>query len=504
MKQAKRAPVFVLAMLVGLTGLSLEAYASKATKNLKKAAQKLSTVTGFVPPDDARMAQAEEMIKAVGEQDDADAAKTLLGLLQMPYESASVEVTITEYAHDALKGTTKKGAHDVVRGMLKKAKKHSDMVVTLAEIVGAWQEPESAQSLVPLLESKNEQIVIAAARGLGNLRLKDGIDGLINVYGDWRKRGGEPIDVIGKALYDITGQALVEEADWKKWWGDSKADWTPESRTADSGDSDTSTRDIPKHWQKDDPPAFNGELKVTSKRVVIILDVSGSMHIRQYVESDEPKGGGENVGGGTSDDTDGQSLGGSDAPKLKEDPNKDGYKPKKCTFHQCPGAKGTGPECPSDEKLPKYYSRMKRLSRQIAELVKGFKGGTKFNMVSYSTAAKTWKGAKLITATPGNKAKAQKWIKALEPGGATRSDLALELAFQVAGADTFIFVTDGAPTNPKGRPYPAERWRELLDKIKRKNRKRKIRIDVVAIADGHTDFAVDLADENRGEYLTVD
>ena len=81
---------------------------------------------------------------------------------------------------------------------------------------------------------------------------------------------------------------------------------------------------------------------------------------------------------------------------------------------------------------------------------------------------------------------------------------AVQKAFTFKEADTFVFVTDGAPTNPKGRPYPTERWRELLDDVKRLNKRRKVKIDVIAIADGHTDFAVDLADESGGAYVVVD
>ena len=48
------------------------------------------------------------------------------------------------------------------------------------------------------------------------------------------------------------------------------------------------------------------------------------------------------------------------------------------------------------------------------------------------------------------------------------------------------------------------RWRELLDVVKQMNKTRKVRIDVITIRDGHTGFATDLAEENRGQYLSVD
>ena len=82
-------------------------------------------------------------------------------------------------------------------------------------------------------------------------------------------------------------------------------------------------------------------------------------------------------------------------------------------------------------------------------------------------------------------------------------DKALELAFGFEEADTIIFVTDGAPTNAAGRTFEATRWRDLLDQVKRLNKDRHVKIDVIGIAEGHTDFARGLATENSGTYTRV-
>ena len=92
----------------------------------------------------------------------------------------------------------------------------------------------------------------------------------------------------------------------------------------------------------------------------------------------------------------------------------------------------------------------------------------------------------------------------LQPSGATSADRALELAFKVSEADALVFVTDGAPTNPAGRPYPPDRYRELLDRVKKLNQKRKVTIHVIAISSGNTAFSSGLAEENKGQYLVVD
>ena len=147
---------------------------------------------------------------------------------------------------------------------------------------------------------------------------------------------------------------------------------------------------------------------------------------------------------------------------------------------------------------------MARLSRAAQRLVKGLPKNTKFNMIAYSTETRTWKGKALTTASPGNKAKAIGWLEGLRAGGVTRSDVAVEQAFSFRDADTIIFVTDGAPTNSSGKVLEDEKVTDFLAEIRRQNRVRKVKIDVIAIAEGHTTFATELAGQNDGQYVTVD
>ena len=52
-------------------------------------------------------------------------------------------------------------------------------------------------------------------------------------------------------------------------------------------------------------------------------------------------------------------------------------------------------------------------------------------------------------------------------------------------------------------PMLAEGHRKLNDEVKRLNKNRHVKIDVLAIAEGHTDFARNLAAESGGTYSTV-
>lgn len=490
-----------LAALALLATLA-EAAPGDAVKKMQAAVAKLAQEKGAVAADDARLAEADAAFDAVAKEGGADAAKALMQLMAAPFPSATVEVFMAEHARDALVALEPGPGRDEVRSTLDKKKKDIRMVVPLAQVVSAWKEPASVAPLAALLEQKDDRVVMAGARGLGALERKEGVKPLIAAFGALREAGGEPLEAVGNALYAITGQAFKTPEDWLKWWEPLEASWDPSQKQKDTGGG-TKTR----HFQPKDPPDMFESMQIKSKKVVIILDVSGSMHIRNYIEEATEGPARPAEAGGTSTDKAPPAGGGTNlgAPPLPPGvtPGAPGYKPKKCIFGQCPGAKGTGPECPSDENLPIYYSRMERLKRQVERTIRSFQPSVRFNLVVYSTDARQWQKGSLVDANEKNKRSAIDFIQGQQANGATSADKAIDLAFTVEEADTFVFVTDGAPTNPAGRPYDEGRWRELLDEVKRKNKVRKVKIDVIAIAEGHTNFARGLAAENGGQYVTV-
>ncbi|MCO5170184.1 MAG: VWA domain-containing protein [Planctomycetes bacterium] len=499
-----------LALLLGLV-LSTPTPAGAAgdgLKKLKAALDKLAQVPADASPapDDARLTDARSAIEAVAQQGDVEGARALLGLLVTPFPNATVEVFVAEHARDGLVAMEAGAGRDEVRGQLEKKKRDPRLIVPLAEVISAWSEEASVRVLADLLAQRDERQVVAGARGLARLRRKECIRPLISAFGNLQAAGGEPFEAVGSALLTLTGQGFRTAQDWTKWWETNEATWDPSQRNAAGG----ATRTRP--FQPDAPSMFES-MTIRSKKVVIVLDISGSMHIRNYVldpieEAPPPRG--RDQGGDGSRTREGEDAPQS-GPKPQQgaplppgvDPDAPGYKKKPCTFNQCPGARGTGPECPSDENLPNWYRRHDRLMRQVSAVIRAFKPDVKFNMVAFSSDARPWKPNALQPANDRNKQEALRWVEALQPSGATLAEKAMELAFKYEEADTIIFVTDGAPTNPAGRPYDQTRWRDLLDEVKRLNKTRKVTIDVIAIAEGHTDFARGLARENNGTYVTV-
>lgn len=475
-----RGALLALVALACAAGPATAAPDSPAVRRLKQALGNLGRVEGGVAAGHPTLVEAGEAIEAVGEQDDADAARLLIQVLLTPLGSASVEVFAFDRARAALAGMSSPAAHEEVRATLDKRKRDPRVAVALAQVVSAYREPASAEALGALLAQRDARIATAAARGLGQLGTKEAIPPLVAHFGTWQQAGGEPIEAIGDALFALTGQGFTSQADWEKWWGGVAASFDPAQRNQNAGgtrERPPLQSEVPKMWDS---------VEVTSKRVVIVLDVSGSMHIKNFVE--EP---GEN---GTA----------SHPPLPAGDPRSPGYTPRKCAFGQCPGAKGTGPDCGSDDALPDHFRRLDRLARQTTLVVRRLRPDVQFNMVAFSTDARPWRGTTLVEASERNKRAAIEWLQGLQPSGATNALAALEQAFEFQDADHIIFVTDGAPTNSAGKPIEPAAYRELLDEVKRLNKLRNVVIDVIAITGGHTDFAVGLARENGGEYVTVE
>lgn len=498
-----------------------------AVKKLKGALDKAAQVEGGVPADDARLVELGAALDEVGKQGDADAARALMGVLMQPFPSPTVEVFAAEHARDALEAIPAGPGRDEVRGALDKKKKDARVAVPLAQVVASWSEPASVTAVAELLTQKDATLIMAGARGLATLNRKECVRPLITAFGALREGGGEPLEAVGRALVAITGQSFRTPEDWLKWWEPVEGTWDPSQKQQAAGEG-TRTR----HFQPQEPPDLFESVTIRSKRVVIIIDTSGSMHIRNYIrEKSEPlpptpprrapsgdgtntrepapgsstegkpagdaAGGGAAAGGGGG----GQSLAGPPLPP-GVNPDDPAYKKKPCTFAQCPGANGHGPPCPSDENLPDWFTRMERLKRQVEKAIRSFQPTVRFSLVAFSTDARPWQRA-LVPADERNKRAAIEWVKGLRADGATSALKAIDAAFAVPDADTFLFVTDGAPTNPAGRPYDEGRYRELLDEVKRQNKVRNVRIDVITIAEGHTSFARGLAAENGGQYTSV-
>jgi hypothetical protein len=277
--------LLVLAALVAMIVCPrlVQAAPGEGVKKLKMAADALGQIKGAVAADDARLVAAGQAIDACGTQNDADAAKALLAILVTPFpDSPSVELFVADHARGALVALQDPAARAEVRSGLDKHKRDAAVAVPLATVISSWNEEPSAHSLADLLTQRDDKILKAGARGLATLGRKEGVRPLIVAFTALHDAGGEPLEVVGRALVQITGQTFTKAEDWSKWWDAVEATWDPSQKVAASSAGGTVAR-----FGGDGPSLF-GSVELRSRKIVLVLDVSGSMHIRNFIQEPLP------------------------------------------------------------------------------------------------------------------------------------------------------------------------------------------------------------------------
>ena len=247
---------------------------------------------------------------------------------------------------------------------------------------------------------------------------------------------------ISDALRELTGEKLGSEfASWKIWKTSLPEDWkTPGQKDREKNEGALAKND------KAGGTRFYG-IKTYSKRVIFIMDISGSMS--------EP----------AEENYDGRS---GKRKKLKIDVAKD------------------------------------ELLKAIASLPKD----ALFNLIFYSTEYRTWK-TKMQKANAAGKKSAKEWVAEAEAGGGTNIYGPLMAAFDIAGrgtkdksykgvsVDTIFFLSDGHPT--AGAITDPE---DIVTKVAAANKLKKVQIHTVGVGKGHlVPLMKLLAESSGGQYI---
>ena len=160
--------------------------------------------------------------------------------------------------------------------------------------------------------------------------------------------------------------------------------------------------------------------------------------------------------------------------------------------------------------IPAAPGEASRMSCSKTELVKALgqlPPGTLFNIVIFSTKAERY-SPKLVTADEASIKKAQKWVEALEPNGATNIYDAMELAFGLAGRgaqdkyydsgiDTIFLLTDGEPFLPNGK----DSTERILQAVRRMNPYKRITVHTIGLGKKiDADFLRKMATDNNGVF----
>ncbi|MFC1708130.1 hypothetical protein ACFL59_15145 [Planctomycetota bacterium] len=438
------APVVLVIAAMLLAISAPVALAGKASKNLKR---------GIAAGNKALVIKALEGLSA---ENSEKAAKTILGFaLNVDALCKSFDPKEVNEIFDEAKTALARMRNDkALRYVFKSLKSHKryEVRVVVAEVCGVKDDPEAETALVDALTDKHPIVAGVAARILG-ARAKwhdigTGMDRLIDLLEKVETHRRAPwLDVI-QALVSLTGESMDVAADWRNWWNGVRDTFQPrEARRRKKDLSGTVLREAPKLFGQE----------ILSKRVVFVLDVSGSMALKDPVHEGR------------------------------------GKRPK-----------AVHPEDAEYPNVPEERMRMYRLKHAMIEALKGLPNDTKLTILTFATGVNHW-NQKLVTATAKTKAEAIEFTKGMSPLGFTWTDAALEEAFKIPEANAFYLFSDGIPQRGKdanGGPDYIDR-EEILEKVRQWNRTRKVKLYTIGFGEADATFMMKLAQENGGKFTAV-
>lgn len=243
------------------------------------------------------------------------------------------------------------------------------------------------------LKDNTAYVISAAAKALAVRRDKAGVVALIDALKDLEKKKDVPWLDVRQALTAICGYDFESHKEWTAFWAAEGEKFDPAKSRGNTSETTTEIRDEAKFFTE----------VIVSKRVVFVIDVSGSMK-----EKDIPVEG--DGGGGTNE------------------------------------RPGTGARV--------LATRIDVVKKALIAAIKGLKSDVRFNIVAFSTGSRSWRPAEKGLQSAGDAAKqdAIRWVAALEADGATETDTALEEAFKSLEMNTIVLLSDGQPVRAVGGP----------------------------------------------------
>jgi HEAT repeat protein len=337
-----------------------------------------------------------------------------------------------------------------------------------------FQSPLVVAKAIAALPDPDRRVRATAIKTLTKIRSKDAVEPLlarINV------EEGVLVPDIAEALANLTGKEFGGEiSKWNAWWTEVKATFvlpTPEAIAYLRAKREATTGKT--KFTYDKSKVVYHSIETTSKSIMFVIDVSGSM----------------------------------EAEVTEKDRFSDGNYPS--------------------------FQRIDIVKTELMRVIDRLEPNVNFNIIAFATKVDPWK-AKLMPANVLNKSSAKDWVKGLVAiGGASKEDLAtaglvgsanLEMgktntygalmgalniktgkdAPRTGGetrdykvdVDTVFFLSDGRPT--VGDFTDPD---DILREVKAANELRKVKIHTLAIGEFQKDFMKKLADQNEGTFVDL-
>lgn len=256
-------------------------------------------------------------------------------------------------------------------------------------------------------------------------------------------------------LFKGTAEDFADAAAWTTYWQTRGRDFRP-PEVAPEGSIDLGSA-----------AEYYGQ-SVTSRRVLFIVDTSGSMNtLEDQGWPDVPRV-----------PTGGSGSGGADGG----------------------GSPITNPLWVQWIARNPLSVRMARAKAELTRLIDQLPENTLFNVVAFNSKTVSWQKT-LTPVGPQAVESAKQFVNLLRSEGATAADLALAAAFQDNNlADTIYFLSDGRPSRDGIALLPVP---PLLEQVEQANRFHRIIINTLGFGAEGEAFMKALAEQNRGGYARI-
>ena len=282
--------------------------------------------------------------------------------------------------------------------------------VTVGKVFGDRADEATFDPLLAAIGDKAFPVRRQALQSLGKRGDRRAVPSVIDLLEEKEDAPGLLWEDALRCLREITRQDLRESVDWRVWWkAHGEEAPSPPRKEPTDPDNPQETQDVSAH--------FFG-VEIVSKRIVFVIDVSGSMKLW--------------------------------------DPGGDGEQPR-----------GGG------ESFSRSRQRIHRAKRELIRVIKDLRPRVRFNILTFSHELNALRPGKLISASRKNKARAIRFVQSLEADGGTATDEALEEAFVYEEANTIILLSDGLVDKPGGGNPTVTKMLKMVRKL---NRFRKVRI----------------------------
>ncbi len=325
----------------------------------------------------------------------------------------------------------------------------------LTGILALIRNLEAYTALLTSLHDKHDPVVFAALEGI---RLRNDLGSVAHLIEALRREEddgfgqGALAHGIRATLEALTNYDLETSERWRTFWAVQEKGFKRRSKAEreraekEAEPKDEARTGVLKPKKRKPVPQFFG-LELLSQRIVFILDVSMSMK-----EADPP-------------------------PKVE-------------------GEDTTGWQ--KDRMRVRLYRVQTELTRLLNEMTED----TQFTIIAFNNKVSQLSGT-LMPATMENKLIATRYLESFGASGETWTDRALEAAFKVPNAHTFVLLSDGAPV----RNEVVIHVPTILEWLERENRFRRIVIHTVGFAgtkDSIGDFLREVARLTKGQYRQLE